>query len=164
MKRNLIVISVISMLHLANRSAAQLPLIPIADQKSLLRSSDPKLAHNKKLVYDFWREVLEAGHLELAEKYMAETYMQHNPNVPTGRKGFLEFFSKFKKPQPIVDTIKGPLLAVVAEADLVILSFARQLTDPNDPTKKYYTTSFEMLRVENGKIAEHWDNAEKMKQ
>jgi len=164
MKRLFFLIVLFGLILFANRSFAQLPVIPLGDQKSLLQSKDPKLAQNKKLVYDFWREVLEAGHLELAEKYMAETYMQHNPNVPTGRKGFLEFFSKFKKPQPIVDTIKGPLLAVVAEGDLVILSFARQLTDPNDPGKKYFTTSFEMLRVENGKIAEHWDNAEKMKQ
>ena len=38
------------------------------DQESLLQSHDKKLAQNKKLVYDFWREVLEARHMELAEK------------------------------------------------------------------------------------------------
>jgi hypothetical protein len=32
-------------------------------QKSMLYSKDPQLAKNKKLVYDFWREVLEGGHL-----------------------------------------------------------------------------------------------------
>ena len=129
------------------------------NQKSWLSSNDPKLAQNKKIVYDFWREVLEAGHLELAEKYMTETYIQHNPNVPTGRQGFIDFFSKFRKPQPIVDTIKGPLIAILAEGDRVLLVFKRQLPDPKDSTKSYITTGFEMLRIENGKVAEHWDEA-----
>jgi predicted SnoaL-like aldol condensation-catalyzing enzyme len=128
-------------------------------QKSMLYSIDPKLAENKKLVYDFWRSVLEGGHLELAPQYMLETYIQHNPNVPTGRKGFIDFFSKFAKARPIVDTIKGPLIAIVAEGDRVVLSFKDVRPDPKDPAKTYTTTSFEMLRIENGKVAEHWDSA-----
>lgn len=132
-----------------------------SDQKAWLQSSDLSLAKNKKVVYDFWREVLEGGHLELAEKYMKESYIQHNPNVPTGRQGFIDFFSKFRKPQPIVDTIKGPLIAILAEGDRVVLVFKRELNEPNDPTKKYLTHSFEMLRIEDGKVAEHWDSATK---
>jgi predicted SnoaL-like aldol condensation-catalyzing enzyme len=128
-------------------------------QQSMLYSKDPVLAKNKKFVYDFWRSVLEAGHLELAPQYMTETYIQHNPNVPTGRQGFIDFFSKFKKPQPIVDTIRGPLIAIVAEGNRVVLSFKQVLRDPQDTSKRYTTTSFEMLRIENGKIAEHWDSA-----
>ena len=142
-------------------SIAQAPVKPLADQKTLLQSSDPKLAENKKLLYDFWREVFEAGHLELADKYMAETYIQHNPNVPSGRKAFVDFFSKFKKAQPIVDTIKAPVVAIMAEGDMVMISFARELVDPKDISKKYTTTWFDMFRIENGKIAEHWDGAMK---
>ena len=128
-------------------------------QKSMLYSNNPKLAKNKKLVYDFWRSVLEGGHLELAPKYMLETYIQHNPNVPTGRQAFIDFFSKFAKARPIVDTIQGPLIAIVAEGDRVILSFKAVHPDPKDQTKTYTTTSFEMLRIEKGKVAEHWDSA-----
>ena len=128
-------------------------------QKSMLYSKDPELAKNKKLVYDFWRSVLEGGHLELAPKYMLETYIQHNPNVPTGRQGFIDFFSKFAKARPIVDTIQGPLIAIVAEGDRVVLSFKAKHPDPKDASKTYTTTSFEMLRIENGKVAEHWDSA-----
>ena len=128
-------------------------------QKSMLYSKDPRLAKNKRLVYDFWRTVLEGGHLDQAPKYMMESYMQHNPNVPTGRQGFLDFFSKFAKPRPIVDTIQGPLIAIVAEGDRVMLSFKEVHPDPKDKTKTYVTTGFDMLRIENGKIAEHWDSA-----
>ena len=150
-----------SLILFAATSIAQLPIQPLSDQKTLLQSSDPKLAQNKKLLYDFWREVFEAGHLDLADKYMAETYIQHNPNVATGRKAFVDFFSKFKKPEPIADTIKAPVVAIIAEGDMVMISFARELVDPKDATKKYSTTWFDMFRIENGKIAEHWDAATK---
>jgi predicted SnoaL-like aldol condensation-catalyzing enzyme len=132
-----------------------------ADQERLLASPDPRLAANKRLVYDFWREVFEGGHMELAEKYMAESYIQHNPNVPTGRAAFVEFFQKFRKPAPIEARIKAPVVAIVAEGDLVVLSFARENTDPKDATRKYTTTWFDMFRLEGGKIAEHWDPAPK---
>jgi predicted SnoaL-like aldol condensation-catalyzing enzyme len=101
---------------------AQVPVSPAADHAALLASADPKLARNKRLVYDFWREVFEAGHLELAPKYLAETYIQHNPNVPTGRAAFVEFFGKFKQPGPVADRIAAPLVAMTAEGDLVVLS------------------------------------------
>ena len=140
-------------------ASAQVAPTTYHNQKSWLYSKDTKLAENKKLVYDFWREVLEAGHMELAPKYMTETYIQHNPNVPTGRQGFIDFFSKFRRPQPIVDSIRSPLISIVAEGDYVVLSFSRVLPDPKDSTKKYMTTSFDMLRIENGKVAEHWDAA-----
>jgi predicted SnoaL-like aldol condensation-catalyzing enzyme len=126
-------------------------------QQSWLSSENPNLAKNKKIAYDFLREVIEAGRLELVEKYMLETYIQHDPNVNTGRQGFIDHFSKFNKPQPIVDSVQGPLIAIVAEGDLVVLVYKRELPDPNDPTKKYISTSFDMLRIEGGKLAEHWD-------
>jgi len=128
-------------------------------QKSMLYSKDPQLAKNKRLVYDFWRSVLEGGHLEPASKYLTEAYIQHNPNVPTGRQAFIDFFSRFAKAKPIIDTIQSPLIAIVAEGDRVVLSFKDVHPDPKDPSKYYTTTSFDMLRIENGKIAEHWDAA-----
>ena len=140
---------------------AQLPVVPIATQEAMLASPDPRLAANKRLVYDFWREVFEGGHMEFAPKYMAESYIQHNPNVPTGRAAFIELLSKFVKPQDIDTRIKAPLVAVVAEGDLVVLAFAKEAPDPADATKKYTTTWFDMFRIEGGKIAEHWDPATK---
>ena len=163
MNKKFILLSVVIIALFANNSFAQLASVPLASQKILLQSSDPKLAANKKLVYDCWREMLEAGHLELADKYLAENYMQHNPNVPTGRKGFVEFFSKFAQPKSIVDTIKAPVVAIVAEGDLVVISFASKLPDPADSTKTYTSTWFDMFRIENGKLAEHWDGAQKTK-
>lgn len=140
-------------------ATAQVPVTAASDHAVLLASADPQLAKNKRLVYDFWREVFEAGHLELADKYLDEGYIQHNPMVPTGRAAFVEFFGKFKKPQAIADKVAAPLVAITAERDLVVLSFVQQAADPKDASKKYTTTWFDMFRVENGKIAEHWDPA-----
>lgn len=147
---------------LAPCTFAQVAVAPAADQAALLQSKDARLARNKRLVYDFWREVFEGGHLELAPKYLAETYIQHNPNVATGRAAFVEFFSKFKKPGPIATTITAPLVAITAERDLVVLSFVREIADPSDPARKYTTTAFDMFRIENGRIAEHWDAMTRM--
>ena len=149
------------MLATALPTTAQVAVIAAADQEALLTSTDARLAANKRLVYDFWREVFEAGHMDLADKYMAEGYIQHNPNVPTGRAAFVDFFSKNVKPHAIEPRVKAPLVAILADGDLVVLVFAREMPDPQDAAKKYTTTWFDMFRIERGKIAEHWDPATK---
>lgn len=139
---------------------AQVAVTPAADQLALLASRDPVLARNKRLVFDLWREVLEAGHVERAPTYMAEGYIQHNPLVSTGRDAFMKFFSG-RPAKPVSPTIAAPLVSIVAERDMVVLSFVRTLADPADPAKSYTTTWFDMFRIENGKVAEHWDTATK---
>jgi predicted SnoaL-like aldol condensation-catalyzing enzyme len=139
---------------------AALPVVPGKDQAGMLKSSDPKLAANKKAAYDFFRIVIRARHLDQADKYMRDDYMQHNPNAETGIKGFKEYFTKVGGPIEIQATMPD-LVAIQAEGDYVTLSFVREYDDPTAPGKKYTTTWFDMLRFENGKIAEHWDNATK---
>jgi predicted SnoaL-like aldol condensation-catalyzing enzyme len=151
----------ICVLLLSGAAQGQVAVQANPNHEALLASSDARLAANKRLVYDFWREVFEAGHMDLAEKYMAESYIQHNPNVPTGRAAFVAFFSKVSKPTTIEPRIKAPLVAIVADGDLIVLGFVREVGDPKDATKKYTTTWFDMFRIEAGKIAEHWDAASK---
>lgn len=155
----LLVSAAIALTLLASASA-QTPVTAAPDQASLLVSGDPKLAANKRLVYDFWREVFESGQVASVDKYVAESYIQHNPNVPNGRAALVGFISRrYPAPQPVVDRVKAPLVSIVAERDLVTLSFAREYPDPKDASQKYTTTWFDMFRIENGKIVEHWDSA-----
>jgi predicted SnoaL-like aldol condensation-catalyzing enzyme len=135
-----------------------LPVVPAEDQAALLKSSDSRLAANKKLAYDFFRIVLHGRRLDQAETYMRDDYMQHNPNADTGIAGFKAYFEKLGGPVAIPDTLPG-LVAIQAEGDYVTLSFVRQYDDPRNPGHKYTTTWFDMFRIENGKIAEHWDSA-----
>ncbi|MGJ7486416.1 nuclear transport factor 2 family protein [Variovorax sp. LT2P21] len=139
---------------------AQTPVSANPDQASLLVSSDPALVANKRLVYDFWREVFESGQVASVDKYVAESYIQHNPNVPNGRAALVGFISRrHPAPLPVEERVKAPLVSIAAERDLVILSFVREYPDPKDASRKYTTTWFDMFRIENGKIAEHWDSA-----
>lgn len=55
--------------------------------------------------------------------------------------------------------MKAPLVSIVAERDTVVLGFVREYADPKDISRKYTTTWFDMFRIENGKIVEHWDSA-----
>jgi hypothetical protein len=66
-------------------AVAQVPPVAAPDQAALLKSSDPKLAANKKLVFDMYRAIIQAGRTDLAPQFFTESYIQHNPNVKTGR-------------------------------------------------------------------------------
>jgi predicted SnoaL-like aldol condensation-catalyzing enzyme len=134
--------------------------IPVSLCAPLAAQSLDQLEQNKKLVLDFWREVLESRHVELASKYLAPGYIRHNPNVETGGDGFVKFFSRFQ-PQPIDPTLRNPPIYVVANGDRVIMIFEHEATDPHDSSKKYKYNSFDMLRVSEGKIRVHCDNAMK---
>jgi len=140
---------------IAGPTLAQLPVEPHPNQQALLQSDDAALAANKKLVYDFWRHVLVARDMDKAVEYMHEDYIQHNPGIPTGRATFMDFFGRMPS-QPVKDTIDG-LVSIVAEGDLVSMAFRRDCQDPRNPGQNYTTTWFDMFRVANGLIVEHWD-------
>jgi predicted SnoaL-like aldol condensation-catalyzing enzyme len=119
---------------------------------------------NLKFVLDWWREVLTARHLDLAPKYMAEDYIQHNINVQTGRAGFVKFFSRLGAPvNPIPATLPNPPAVQFAKGDYVALIWEREGKDPADPTKTYKYNTYDLLRMQNGKVQEHWDYALKNK-
>ncbi|HUL80580.1 MAG TPA: ester cyclase [Gammaproteobacteria bacterium] len=135
------------------------PVVAAKDQQALLKSSDPQLAANKKLVFDMWRTFLTAHHIDEADKFLAPEYHQHNPNADTGLAGVKAYFTALKlTPIPVPDEIPG-LVSIVAERDLVVMSFVREGKDKEG--KPYTTTAFDMFRVANGKIVEHWDIATK---
>jgi len=68
----------------------QAPLVGASDPDALFHSSDPKLNANKQAAYHIVKNLLEAGHWELADKYLTERYIQHNPNAASGRDGVVK--------------------------------------------------------------------------
>ncbi len=143
------------------RVMTALPVTEYAgDQADLLKSSDPTLAKNKKIAYDFFRIILRGRRLDQADQYMTEDYIQHNPNADTGMAGFKAYFSALGGEAPIPDRLPG-LVAIQADGDYVTLSFVREYQDPNIPDATYTTTWFDMFRIVDGKIVEHWDTATK---
>jgi predicted SnoaL-like aldol condensation-catalyzing enzyme len=128
-------------------------------QRQLLDSADPQLAANKKLVWDMWRNFLQAGNIDAADTYLAPEYHQHNPNAETGLEGVKAYFRAANLPRSEVKNQIDRLVSIVAERDLVVLALVREGMDKDG--KPYTTTWFDMFRVADGKIVEHWDTATK---
>ncbi|HWL63247.1 MAG TPA: nuclear transport factor 2 family protein [Steroidobacteraceae bacterium] len=139
------------------------PLTVAADQHALLASNDPKLARNKKHVYDFWRIVYEAGHMERAAEFMAPEYIQHNPNVESGRDAFVATMSRARPKREVEPVSRFPIIDIIAERDIVMVMWARKVRDREHPEEIYEMTWFDVFRVDDatGLISEHWDSSER---
>ena len=137
------------------------PPVENPDQLAMLKSDDFTLEGNKRRVFDFWRIVFEGGHMDQAPKYMAESYIQHNPNVESGRAAFIRVIGKARPPKPIAPRIKVPVISITAERDIVTVATVRKVRDRKNPDHIYYITWFDMFRIDShGLIAEHWDPSE----
>ncbi|MBB5732847.1 putative SnoaL-like aldol condensation-catalyzing enzyme [Altererythrobacter atlanticus] len=121
---------------------------------SLLEARDRALAANKRLVFDMWRGVVNAGHVELADDMLTEDYIQHSPMLPTGREAFKQIFSAVER-REIPDLVFPAIVTLIAEGDLVVMAMREELPEPDD-SGNYTTTHFNLFRVEDGRLAEHW--------
>lgn len=131
------------------------PPVVSQDHPALLASDDPRLAANKRLVYDMYRIVLQAGRAERAGEFIAEGYIQHNPNAAQGLAGIVDYVRATRPEREIKDVLDLPLIHLLAEGDYVTTAFVRPEKDAQGET--YYSSWFDLYRIENGKIAEHWD-------
>ncbi|MFM1887318.1 MAG: hypothetical protein RL026_2475 [Pseudomonadota bacterium] len=137
---------------------AQVPPVAVADQRPLLESADPRLAANKRLVFDMMRTVLNAGRADLVDRFVTAGYIQHNPNVQSGRAALADYIRRTRPARAIPEQVTFPVISIVAEGDLVSVATVSYEDDPEKPGQKYVTTHFDLFRIENGLIAEHWDN------
>ena len=162
MKRSVIV-GALTLAAAAGWAVGQIPVTAVKPSEPLFTSRDPQLNRNKQAAYHIARDLLEAGHWELADKWLTERYIQHNPNAGSGRAAVIDFFTRVLKvkPQPIPARLAHPITAVVAEGDYVIVVAPRELKDPENPARTYTIAWFDMWRFVDGKADEHWDGAMK---
>jgi predicted SnoaL-like aldol condensation-catalyzing enzyme len=124
---------------------------------ALLPSNDPALASNKRRVFDLWQAVQNHGRGGAAA-FLAGDYVEHNanggPNAPMFRG-----FSDPRRDAADARVLDAPWVALVAQGDLVVLVTALEHPDPRYPGAIYTSTWFDMFRIEQGRIAEHWDGA-----
>jgi len=104
---------------------------------------------NKELVLGFVRDVLGNAAPEKVSSYMdPAVYMQHNPNIADGLNGLIDAIETYAA-QGMVITKFEPQI-VVAEGNFVFV--ASDAVMGGEPW-----AFFDLWRVENGKIVEHWD-------
>jgi predicted SnoaL-like aldol condensation-catalyzing enzyme len=144
-------------------AVAQVPPVAAPDQMALLKSRHALQRANKKLVFDMWRAIIQGGHTEMAEQFFTKDYIQHNPNVVTGRDAMVAYMKQTRPVRPIAPNITFPVIRILAEDDVVLVASVSYADDPDEPGKRYAGTHFDMFRIENGKIAEHWDSVPKNK-
>jgi predicted SnoaL-like aldol condensation-catalyzing enzyme len=141
-------------------AAAQAPVVGVADPDALFTDKDPLLHRNKQAAYHIVKDLLEANQWQDADKWLTERYIQHNPMAASGRQAVVDFFTKVMgaKPTPVpAKLVKTKVVAVIAQGDYVTVVFPREAKRPDDPTKTYTTTWFDMWRFVDGKADEHWD-------
>ena len=108
-----------------------------------------KTEENRALVTQMIEDVLMQGNGDNVANYIStETYIQHNPGVADGLEGFGEAMAAFAEQGIFMEY--HTLHHVVAEGNFVLAisegAFGGQ------PTSFY-----DLFRVEDGLIVEHWD-------
>jgi predicted SnoaL-like aldol condensation-catalyzing enzyme len=118
---------------------------------------DDRLERNKANVLAFYDLMFNQSKPEQAmQKYGAEQYRQHNPEVPDGREAFVRFFEKMAKEYP------GKSMSVkrvFAEGNFVIVHSEHVFPGWRGGS----WAAIDIFRLDaNGKIAEHWDVLQKV--
>lgn len=89
---------------------------------------------------------LQTGDKAAAETHIsAEKYIQHNPQVPNGREALVGFLPTLKVQGTTISTVR-----ILEENDWVVAHSEYFLFGKKQ-------VGFDIFRLENGKIVEHWD-------
>ena len=108
-----------------------------------------RTAENKALVLGFVRDVLGGAAPANAPMYLdPEVYMQHNPNLADGLDGLIAGTKAWAEQGYVITKFEPQI--VVAEGNFVFV--ASDATVSGEPW-----AFFDLWRVEDGKIVEHWD-------
>ena len=118
-------------------------------------ADDALTERNKEIVRNFYTSALIGRDVDAAPKFLRPDYIQHNPQVPTGLKGFMDTFRE-RFAQKLPGDYKRELLNVVGDNDMVV-TYVRQTWTSSKDGQHHQALGFDMFRVQDGMIAEHWD-------
>jgi predicted SnoaL-like aldol condensation-catalyzing enzyme len=123
--------------------SAMLPIAVLASRASMQADA------NRKVIFAFYERFFNLHDLTAADPYIAEVYIQHNPNVPNGREAFVEGFTRVFAQFP---QRHGQIVRAIAEGDLVV-RHVHMTKSPEDRG----AAVVDIFRVDHGRIVEHWD-------
>ena len=108
-----------------------------------------KTEENRKVVEDFLYDVMQGNNLDKTPDYFdGDTYIQHNVAIADGVSGLNEALAALAEAG--IEMIYDEVHMVLAQGNYVLA--VSEGTYGGAPTAYY-----DLWRVENGKIAEHWD-------
>lgn len=108
-----------------------------------------KTEANKQVVKDLLEKVFMNGEMDKVATYINPTkYIQHNPNVPDGLDGLGKAMQMMAKQSMTMEY--HTIHKVLAEGNFVLTMSEGKLG--GNPTAYY-----DLFRLENGQIVEHWD-------
>lgn len=157
MKLHILVLSLAAALGLSLASAQE-PVVAAADPEALFTDPDPVLHANKQVVLHVLRDLLQCNHWEKADQWLTERYLQHNPNVASGRDNVVAYFSSAPRVENC-GKLTMPLVTVLTSGDIVGVVFKVEYDDPRRPGEKYSTIWYDQWRIVDGRVDEHWDTA-----
>jgi predicted SnoaL-like aldol condensation-catalyzing enzyme len=113
-----------------------------------------KTEANKTLVRNFVDDILVNGKMEkLAGYFNGDNYIQHNPLIPDQLSGLGKALGEMAKAGIIMKYDR--IHKVLGEGNFVLVVSEGQLGGKHN-------SFYDLFRVENGKIAEHWDVIEEI--
>jgi predicted SnoaL-like aldol condensation-catalyzing enzyme len=121
-----------------------------------------QLEANKALTVKLMELLVDPTKADQAREILTDEYVQHNPDIPSGADAIIAFAKSEAGAQARNSMRPSPEPPVlIAEGDLVVQMIARDLPDPDKPGETYRSYWFDLWRVEDGRLAEHWDAAPK---
>jgi predicted SnoaL-like aldol condensation-catalyzing enzyme len=122
---------------------------PKPDKEAVLQQYELTQA-NKALVLKAYQELFGDHDLTALDRYWATNYIQHNPTMTDGRDSVRQLLEKLGITHWPKQKIE--FRRVVAEGALVMIEVVQPKTEATPET-----AIVDMFRIENGRIAEHWD-------
>lgn len=137
---------------------------------SLAKDPNPVMQAAKKAVVQFEADTgkaLAEGTMNktidaMLERYMVPDYIQHDPNIPQGRKGLAEWFKAGGMHEGSGITSPPAPISISADPNSSLVTMILELEPQpaaNDPTKKYTGHMISVFRVKDGKLTEHYSQA-----
>ena len=108
---------------------------------------------NRALVTGFVTDILVNGQFDKITNYIGDTYLQHNPNVGDGLEGLSAFVGYLQENN--ISFRYTQIHHVVAEGNFVLVQNEGEFG--GTPTAFY-----DLFRVEDGLIVEHWDTVQEI--
>lgn len=118
----------------------------------------PREQETRRLGLVEFKDILQYGQTDLALTVMAPGYMQHNVNVPGGRDAFIKNFSSRPK-LPVKEAWVTPPTLELISGNFYLKFDERLEPDPTNTARQTVFYRFDMIRVDDGLIQEHWDVA-----